>query len=115
MKTGLGTALMLLAVAVCLLAVLSLPRESAQTYSATGRELSQPMPESAGGSIRINSADAEELVQLPGIGETLAQAVLEERETHGPFHYPEDLLTVRGIGPAKLESILPWISLEAEK
>ena len=54
-------------------------------------------------------ADAEELQQLPGIGETLAQAILDEREAHGPFLYPEDLMAVRGIGESKYAQIRPWL------
>ena len=64
-----------------------------------------------GAWLDLNRADASELAELPGIGETLAQAILDEREAHGPFHYPEDLIAVRGIGQSRLESIRGWIDL----
>ena len=54
------------------------------------------------GTIAVNSADLYELTELPGVGETIAQAIIDEREQNGPFRVPEDLLSVRGIGPKKL-------------
>jgi competence protein ComEA len=55
--------------------------------------------------INVNTASSKELESLPGIGEVLAQRIVEYRETHGPFQNPEDLLKVKGIGPKKLENI----------
>ncbi|MDO4837771.1 MAG: helix-hairpin-helix domain-containing protein [Clostridia bacterium] len=61
------------------------------------------------GTIAINTADAEDLQELPGVGETMAQNILDERDAHGSFYYPEDLLTVRGIGEKKLSGLIPWL------
>lgn len=61
------------------------------------------------GTIAINTADAEDLQELPGVGETMAQNILDERAAHGSFYYPEDLLTVRGIGEKKLSGLIPWL------
>ena len=66
------------------------------------------------GTVQINEADAEELQQLPGIGETLAAAIVDERIDHGPFFYPEDLLSVKGIGQSKLQKILPFLNFDEE-
>jgi competence protein ComEA len=55
--------------------------------------------------LSLNTATAAELDRLPGIGPSLAQAILEYREAHGAFAAVEDLLLVPGIGPAKLEAI----------
>ena len=55
--------------------------------------------------VNVNTASPKELESLPGIGEVLAQRIVEYRETHGPFRSPEDLLKVKGIGPRKLENI----------
>lgn len=55
--------------------------------------------------IDLNRAGAEELQILPGIGPALAGRILEHRQREGPFREPEDLLKVRGIGPATLERI----------
>lgn len=55
--------------------------------------------------MNINTATAPELEELPGIGPSLAQKIIEYRQQNGPFHNLEDLLKVSGIGPAKLEQI----------
>jgi competence protein ComEA len=59
--------------------------------------------------ISINSATAEELDALPGIGPKMAQAIVEFRERYGKFSSPEDLLQVPGIGAKKLASVKPHI------
>jgi competence ComEA-like helix-hairpin-helix protein len=57
---------------------------------------------------------AEELQALYGIGPSLAQTIVEERETNGAFHYPEDLLNVKGIGEKNaLAHIAQYGSLNA--
>ncbi len=68
-----------------------------------------PLPLQTSGTIGINTADAEDLQALPGVGETMAQNILDERAAHGSFYYPEDLLTVRGIGEKKLSGLIPWL------
>jgi competence protein ComEA len=55
--------------------------------------------------INVNTAPAAELEELPGVGPTTAQAIIDHREQHGPFTSVDDLLDVRGIGEAKLEQI----------
>lgn len=51
--------------------------------------------------ININTADAETLDELPGVGESTARAIVEDREKNGPFSTPEDLMRVSGIGEKK--------------
>lgn len=60
--------------------------------------------------IDINTADAETLMELPGIGEVRAAAILQYREENGPFRYPEELLYVPGIGEGTLDKILDRIT-----
>jgi competence protein ComEA len=57
--------------------------------------------------ININLASVVELEQLPGVGPATAKAIVAYREKFGAFLKVEDLLKVRGIGPAKLSEILP--------
>jgi len=69
--------------------------------------LTDPMPSSPGGAtagpLNINTATAEQFDTLPGVGPSTAAAIVAHREANGPFRTVEDLLDVRGIGPAKLE------------
>ena len=60
--------------------------------------------------LNINTADIEALIQLPGIGETLAQRIISYRNQHGAFERPEELMNVDGIGSGKLETILNYIT-----
>jgi competence ComEA-like helix-hairpin-helix protein len=62
--------------------------------------------------IDINNAKAEELVVIPGIGQTLALRIVGYRNDHGSFETKEDILNVEGIGPAKLEKIKEYIKIE---
>ncbi len=61
------------------------------------------------GPLDLNTADAVAFQALPGIGPTLAQRILADRDAHGPFQTPEDLLRVPGIGPKRLERIRPLV------
>ena len=62
--------------------------------------------------INVNTATAEELRRLPGIGEVLSEAIVSYREEHGPFSSAEELLAVKGIGSARLAAILEHICFD---
>ena len=72
-------------------------------------EIDRADPFTARFEVDINAADWPELMQLPGIGETLAQRIVESRQAAGPFVDHEDLRRVRGIGPKTLEHIRPYL------
>lgn len=59
--------------------------------------------------LHINSASAEDLCALNGVGPKLAEKIIAHREAFGPFKTPKDLEKVPGIGKKKLESILPGV------
>ena len=61
------------------------------------------------GKIDINTATLQQLQMLPGIGESLAQRILDYRTEHGDFATVEQLTEVSGIGPSKLEDMKPYI------
>lgn len=63
------------------------------------------------GKLAVNEASAAELERLPGIGPTLAQAIVQYRDEHGPFQSTSDLQDVPGIGPAKLSAIEDLITV----
>lgn len=97
-----------LGIAVCC-TVLTVPKED-MTLTGTAAErvkeavLPAVLPE--GGTVPVNTDLIEDLTVLPGIGENTATAWISEYQENGPFYYPEDLLSVRGIGEKKLESII---------
>lgn len=53
--------------------------------------------------VNLNTATADDLDALPGVGPATAATILAYRDQHGPFASVEDLADVRGIGPAKLD------------
>ena len=55
--------------------------------------------------MNINSATSSELQVLSGVGEATAAAIIEDRESKGPFTSPEDLMRVSGIGEKKFAKI----------
>ena len=61
--------------------------------------------------VPINTAPASELQRLPGIGPTLAERIIAFREQSGGFSTVEQLLEVKGIGPAKLTRMRPFVEL----
>jgi competence protein ComEA len=61
--------------------------------------------------VNINSASAEELETLPGIGEVIAQEILDYRTANGPFASVDDLLDVSGIGEVTLENIRDLVTV----
>lgn len=86
-------------------------RPAADTYTArainpTVTALTMPRT-----GIDVNHADTDALDTLPGIGPALAQAIIDERIARGRFFYPEDLLQVRGIGPARLKAIIELVAI----
>jgi competence protein ComEA len=57
------------------------------------------------GPVNINSADAATLEGLPGIGPSLARAIIDERERSGPFEGVDDLDRVSGLGPVRIDAL----------
>lgn len=55
--------------------------------------------------INVNTATADELDALPGVGPATADAIVREREAHGPFASVDDLERVKGIGPSKVAAL----------
>lgn len=57
------------------------------------------------GPVNLNTATADDLEALPGVGPATAATILAHRDQHGPFASVDDLADVRGIGPAKLDAL----------
>ncbi|MEA3459697.1 MAG: helix-hairpin-helix domain-containing protein, partial [Chloroflexota bacterium] len=74
---------------------------------------SQPSsPGRVGGKVNINTATAEELETLPGIGPAFAQRIIEYRQEKGPFASIEDIEKVKGIGEATFEKLRDLITVD---
>ena len=61
--------------------------------------------------ININTASAAQLETLPGIGEVLAQRIVEYRNTYGPFQSVYALTNVKGIGEKRLAAVIHLITV----
>jgi competence protein ComEA len=64
-----------------------------------------------GGSLDLNTASASDLDNLPGIGQSFAERIIEYRTANGPFAAVEDLQKVKGIGAALFAKIAPLVSV----
>ena len=69
------------------------------------------IPTASGGLVDLNTASAEELMTLPGIGEKRAADIIADREANGPFRTPEDLTRVSGIGEGILAGLIDLVTV----
>lgn len=63
-------------------------------------------------SVNINTADKAVLCLLPGVGEVLAERIIEYRENNGGFAAPEDIMRVKGVGEKNFEKMKDYIRTE---
>jgi comEA protein len=61
--------------------------------------------------ININTANSEELQQVPGIGPATADKILQMRKSYGAFKSVDDLLSIRGIGKKRLEKMRKYLTV----
>lgn len=73
--------------------------------------LGPALPAVASGSVDLNTASAEELVALNGIGEVLAQRILDYRKANDGFDSVDQLQEVDGIGSKTLKSLRPEVTV----
>lgn len=84
--------------------------QTAPTAAATAAAETVP-EETVSFPVNINTADADTLTALPGIGRVLAERILAYRRQNGPFRVIEEIMKVEGIGEKKAEAILDLITV----
>jgi competence protein ComEA len=90
---------------VALLAVLLAARGYGPRLHARPTELARAVPRTD-----LNTVDVAQLEQVPGIGPKTARAIAEHRAARGPFDSVDDVLDVRGVGPATYEKVRDHLS-----
>ena len=74
----------------------------------------EPLPrvtQNAAAPLDLNTATAEELAELPGIGEKLAQSIVAYREANGELLSIYELQAIHGIGEGKMAKIAPYLKV----
>ena len=77
----------------------------------TTEELSETK-ENNDGKININTATEQQLMLLPGVGETTAKKIIEYRTENDGFNTIEDIMNVSGIGEKKFAQMKPYIKVD---
>lgn len=84
------------------------PEEAAESTQTVVEEAADA---TADDRLDLNTATAEDLQELPGIGEVIAQRIIDYRELCGRFLDPEQLMEVDGIGQAKYEKLRELVTV----
>lgn len=86
--------------------------EETSVIQPRGMASEAPSETSLGTRLNINTATAEQLETLPGIGTVIAGRIVEYRETNGPFQTVEELKNVSGIGEKRFQDICDLVTVE---
>lgn len=91
---------------------LAVPAQMQTAPTAAATAPTQTVPEeTVSFPVNINTADAETLAALPGIGQVLAERIVAYRRQNGSFRAIEEITNVEGIGEKKAEAILELITV----
>jgi competence ComEA-like helix-hairpin-helix protein len=77
----------------------------------TRAPVAPPPPVADPRPLDLNRASAEEISRLPGVGPSLAQRIVQERERRGRFETSDSLRGILGLGPKKLAALLPLVTV----
>lgn len=95
----------------CAMMMIALISAAPATQAATPGNSASTASDSTAGTVNINTATAGELMKLPGIGKSKADAIVQYRTT-AKFDAVDDLQAVRGIGPKMFEQLRPYVRTE---
>ena len=85
--------------------------ETERMLTAAVTAMPVPTAEPKGRPIDLNTATAEELQSLPGIGEKRAADIIADREKNGPYRFPEEITRVKGIGEETALALLDYVTV----
>jgi competence protein ComEA len=89
---------------------LSAPALSAQSKSPAGKPTA-----TAAAPVNLNTATAEQLTSIPGVGPKMAERIIEYRQKNGGFKKVEDLMNVSGVGEKSFLKMKPLITVAAAR
>ena len=102
---------------LCVLLGIFIGRDTKDNYisvgSSGGNIIQTEAHSDTDGRMDINTASLQQLQLLPGIGESLAQRIIDYRTENGDFATIEDLMKVSGIGEKKIEALKPYVKVGA--
>ena len=85
------------------------PQEGEKQVPSSENSVEPSSKNSEQSLVNINVATEEELTKLPGVGKSMAQAIVKDRDKNGPFSKAEDLMRVSGIGEKKFERMKDYV------
>lgn len=85
---------------------------NAIALSTSGATATAPQTAPHDPCLNLNTASAEELIGLPGIGEVMAKKIIDYRERHGRFRRTEEIIIIEGFSERKYRAIAGMICVE---
>lgn len=76
------------------------------------QQAQQQMQQGAMELVNVNTASEQELQQIPGLDQSLAQSIVQHRQTNGPFQSVDDLAQVQGMDDQKLQGMRGYLTAE---
>lgn len=110
-RTLLTEGLLAISVLISILMVINLYHPTIpDPYTARNEALAIPELATLAPDSLLNSGDLAALDALPGIGEVLAARIIEARELDGLYTFPEDVMSVKGVGEKKFADIAAYLA-----
>ncbi|PYT05740.1 MAG: hypothetical protein DMF60_10980 [Acidobacteria bacterium] len=114
----LGMRLLVISVALTTLTIASCRSRETNTNSPPAISGSQvdkpsaPEPRPQEPCLNLNTATAEELIKLPGVGDVIAKRIMDYRERHGRFRRAEEIIIIEGLSERKYRAIAKLVCIE---